>query len=436
MSKALSLKCNTCGLQLKSVAEAQSHGETSGHSDFAESTEAVLNLQCVACGKPCRSDTEKDLHTKRTGHAEFQDKTNETAKAVDTEVEMKQLDAEMKAELGLPVKEAVVEDKGTGEAMDTDEPEEMITPEVDEAVVTELEGMGFVRNRAVRALYATGTTSVEQAVSWMVDHAEDADIDDALMIKKSAVKVKLTKEEAKAKYEALTKSVAAKNAKDEKELQRLQEQERIRSGKELLKAKKMEEDLQLKRNMDSRRIEKAEVARAKARIQEKLAEDKRARRLKLGLPEELTDEEKARERARAEEKAAAARELAEKKAAAGLIVKPVGAIDALRKILVDIKKSNAGNEEGVATCFKTFLAYLGNVMRDPEEEKFRVIKLSNGAYVKRIAAVNGGVYLEQIGFVNDGETLTLPRDKVDKVLFNLAGGEISSAITNPFFGVL
>jgi len=34
------------------------------------------------------------------------------------------------------------------------------------------------------------------------------------------------------------------------------------------------------------------------------------------------------------------------------------------------------------------------------------------------------------------ETLTLPRDKVDKVLFNLAGGEISSAITNPFFGVL
>jgi|AntAceMinimDraft_1070359.scaffolds.fasta_scaffold56137_1 hypothetical protein len=114
----------------------------------------------------------------------------------------------------------------------------------------------------------------------------------------------------------------------------------------------MEEDLQLKRNMDSRRIEKAEVARAKARIQEKLAEDKRARRLKLGLPEELTDEEKARERARAEEKAAAARELAEKKAAAGLIVKPVGAIDALRKILVDIKKSNAGSSRNLPPNLK------------------------------------------------------------------------------------
>lgn len=53
-----------------------------------------------------------------------------------------------------------------------------------------------------------------------------------------------------------------------------------------------------------------------------------------------------------------AKELTEKKAAAGLVVKPVQAIDALRKILVDIKKSNPGNDEGVATCFKTFLAYL------------------------------------------------------------------------------
>ena len=88
MSQALSLKCNVCGIQLKSVAEAQSHGEATGHADFAESTEAVLNLTCVACGKPCRSETEKDIHTKRTGHAEFVDKTDETATAMDTEGEL------------------------------------------------------------------------------------------------------------------------------------------------------------------------------------------------------------------------------------------------------------------------------------------------------------------------------------------------------------
>ena len=102
MSAALSLKCNVCGVQLRSVAEAQSHGEATGHSDFAESTEAVLNLTCVACGKPCRSETEKDIHSKRTGHTEFVDKTSEQTATVDTEGEMKAIGDEMKAELGLP----------------------------------------------------------------------------------------------------------------------------------------------------------------------------------------------------------------------------------------------------------------------------------------------------------------------------------------------
>lgn len=104
-------------MQLRSVAEAQSHGEATGdhlneaalcaasmlsvlvdggqlgtaedlryapganpvpratgHSNFEESTEAVVTLECADCGKPCRSETEQDLHTKRTGHSSFRDK--------------------------------------------------------------------------------------------------------------------------------------------------------------------------------------------------------------------------------------------------------------------------------------------------------------------------------------------------------------------------
>ena len=38
---ALSLVCGQCGLQLKSVKEAQEHGELSGHTQFEESTEPV-----------------------------------------------------------------------------------------------------------------------------------------------------------------------------------------------------------------------------------------------------------------------------------------------------------------------------------------------------------------------------------------------------------
>ena len=53
----LSLRCGDCGVQLRSVEEAQAHAEATSHTNFAESTEAVLNLVCADCGKPCRSQT-------------------------------------------------------------------------------------------------------------------------------------------------------------------------------------------------------------------------------------------------------------------------------------------------------------------------------------------------------------------------------------------
>ena len=105
---ALSLVCQDCKAQLRSVAEMQAHTEATSHVSFVESTEPVsitdqrdailcassrsctrrrlaeqksaffasqvINIQCEECGKPCRSQTEKDLHTKRTGHSTFVDK--------------------------------------------------------------------------------------------------------------------------------------------------------------------------------------------------------------------------------------------------------------------------------------------------------------------------------------------------------------------------
>jgi DNA-directed RNA polymerase subunit RPC12/RpoP len=53
----LSLWCSDCGMQLRSVEEAQAHTEVTNHANFVESTEAVLNLVCSDCGKPCLSQT-------------------------------------------------------------------------------------------------------------------------------------------------------------------------------------------------------------------------------------------------------------------------------------------------------------------------------------------------------------------------------------------
>ncbi|KAI6688360.1 hypothetical protein NL676_025188 [Syzygium grande] len=48
----VSLKCGDCGTLLKFVEEAQGHSELTYHSNFSESTEAVLNLVYSSCGSP------------------------------------------------------------------------------------------------------------------------------------------------------------------------------------------------------------------------------------------------------------------------------------------------------------------------------------------------------------------------------------------------
>ena len=42
---ALSLTCKQCNTSLKSIKEAQEHGEVTGHSQFEESTEPVRCTQ-------------------------------------------------------------------------------------------------------------------------------------------------------------------------------------------------------------------------------------------------------------------------------------------------------------------------------------------------------------------------------------------------------
>ncbi len=47
---------------------------------------------------------------------------------------------------------------------------------------------------------------------------------------------------------------------------------------------------------------------------------------------------------------------------------------------------------GVAkTCFSTLKAYISNVLKDVNEEKYRKIKLTNEAFHKRVGKINGGL---------------------------------------------
>ena len=149
-------------------------------------------------------------------------------------------------------------------------------PSVREDLLQELtELMGFGRNKAVRALYYSKADSAERAIDWIERHEDDADVNEPLLVEDEGLKArevktvsKMTPEEAKAKADELRRNAAAKKAErllEEKEMERLREQERIRSGKELLEAKKLEDELSLKRNAEQRAAEKAEMDRARAR---------------------------------------------------------------------------------------------------------------------------------------------------------------------------
>ncbi|KAA0033313.1 chromatin assembly factor 1 subunit A [Cucumis melo var. makuwa] len=93
----------------------------------------------------------------------------------------------------------------------------------------------------------------------------------------------------------------------------------------------------------------------------------------------------------------------------------------------------------VKRAFQTLLTYVGNVVKNPDEEKFRKIRLSNQTFQDRVGTLRGGIeFLELCGFekIEGGEFLFLPRNKVDRAVLNTAGSELDSAIKNPFFGVL
>ncbi|KAK6145813.1 hypothetical protein DH2020_019682 [Rehmannia glutinosa] len=398
----VSLKCGDCGTLLKSVEEAQEHAELTKHSNFVESTEAVLNL-------------ESDLHTKRTGHTEFVDKTSEAAKPISLEAPKPKDDVEM-------------DEAGDGSSS---QQEEMVVPEVNQQLLAELEEMGFPKERAIRALHFSGNSSLEAAANWIVEHENDPDIDQMPLVpvsskKPEAPKPSLTPEEIKQKQQELRERARKKKEEEEKRMEREREKERIRVGRELLEAKRIEEENERKRLLALRKAEKEEEQRAREKIRQKLEEDKAERRRKLGLPPDEPSAVKP-----------SAPPVEEKKSF--LPVRPATKAEQMRECLRTLKQNHKDDDAKVKTAFNTLLTFAKNVATNPNEEKFRKIRLTNANFQERVGKLKGGIeFLELCGFekIEGGEFLYLPREKVDIAVLHSAGSELNSAINNPFFGVL
>ncbi|KAL5172654.1 UBX domain-containing protein 1 [Glycine soja] len=305
----------------------------------------------------------------------------------------------------------------------------MAAPKVNEKLLEDLEVMGFPKARATRALHYSGNTSLEDAINWIIDHENDIDIDEMPLVDvdidiESTESFPIT-EEMRMKAQSLRVQERKRKEEEEKRLEREREKERIQAGKRLLEAKRIAEENERKRNLALKKAEKEEEKRAREKVLKKLEQDKLNRRYKQGLPLE----------GQAAVRSSAIEIEQEKKSKS--VYNTTAKADQLRECLRNLKRNHQGEDARVRRAFQTILVYVGNVAKNPKEDKYRKIRLNNPLFQDRVGSLNGGVeFLELCGFERTGDFLYLPDEKVDMALLNSAGLVLNSAMTNPFFGVL
>ncbi|KAL1293535.1 hypothetical protein AAHE18_19G080400 [Arachis hypogaea] len=294
--------------------------------------------------------------------------------------------------------------------------------------------MGFPRSRATRALYYSGNKNLEDAIHWTIDHENDPDIDVLPLVDvdidiDSPQSFPIT-EEIRIKAQKLREQEHKKKEEELKRLEREREKERIQAGKRLLEAKRIAEENARQRNLALRKAEKEEEKKARENVLQKLQQDKINRRSKHESILPIDSLANVRS-------SATTFEQQDKILQNPKPVSTIEKVDYLRECLRSLKRKHQAEHGRVRKAFETLSIYVRNVVKNPNEEKYRKIRLSNPLFQERVASLNGGVeFLELCGFERTGDFLYLPHEKADIALLNSAGAVLHSAITNPFFGLL
>lgn len=249
-----------------------------------------------------------------------------------------------------------------------------IKEKVNKELLQQLLEMGFSELRAEKALFKTDNAGLDQGIQWLSDHAEDADID--LPLLKQSVqpaKPKLSKEEAEAKALELQKKLRQKKAEEEKLSDKEKERMRIESTKMMLEANEKLQEEERKRAFEQMRREKEESERHRKELKE---------RLRLDYIERFGREPPAEEEQKEQE------------------IKQKSSKDQIAYFLNKMKKSyKDSDKEGLKTCLATLKIYTKNLQDNPQDEKFKKLKLDNKAFQTRVAPFDGAIdFLDALGF--------------------------------------
>ena len=351
--------------------------------------------------------------------------------------------------------EMLEETKGDVEMNDVDEKDQkeevvMVDPTLaldKEAIQTLTESMGFPLIRAQKGLL-NGNGGVEGAVEWLMQHQDDDDIDNPIEdtplkaqsykcnecgrvlsnmanlelhanktghsdFEESTQAIKpLTAEEKAAKIleiKQLLKSKRAEREESEKVDEVEREKQRRFMGKEMIKTREEMEQEARKREAMLRRREKQAFEKERARIRAELAKDKAERiankgklssRLGVdgynpdGIQYDLEEKE-----------TGDGSETVTKKAKPGISSAKID------EYIKKVASYRAGGDGG--TCLKILKTYIGNVVDNPDEEKFRTINMENKAYKGKVKPFVGSKQLlTVVGFKQNkaGDALVLEED--------------------------
>eukprot|EP00927_Polykrikos_kofoidii_P016670 TRINITY_DN17551_c0_g1_i1.p1 TRINITY_DN17551_c0_g1~~TRINITY_DN17551_c0_g1_i1.p1 ORF type:complete len:612 (-),score=169.77 TRINITY_DN17551_c0_g1_i1:75-1910(-) len=257
-----------------------------------------------------------------------------------------------------------------------------IKEKVNREMVEAVMGMGYSELRAEKALYKVDNAGVEPAVNWLLEHADDADIDMpcAKPGQMPPPKPKLSKEEAAIKAAELQKKLRAKKAAEEKLSEKEKERMRVESTKMMLEANEKLKEEERKRAIEQMKLEKSEHEKHKAKLKEQLRLDYIERFGCEPPPEEEEKEKGIKEKSSKEQM-----------------------LFWLNKLKKDYKDTD---REGLKTCISTLKVYIKNLADNPQDPKFKKLKVENKAFQSRIAPYPEAIeLLDVMGFENKGEFL-------------------------------
>lgn len=372
----------------------------------------------------------------------------------------KNAEAKSKEETSAPMDTEDTKPAGTKDDDMTDAENAVCTPvtekkspvdDLDPAAIKNLtEEMGFSLIRAQKGLlYSTGKT-VESAIEWLMEHQDDADIDDPIPenaggtarsykcnecgkilssmanlelhanktghsdFEESTQAVKpLTAEEKAAKLleiKALLKAKRTEREEAEKVDHKEREKQRRFMGKEMALTREQMEKEQRKRDAQARKREKIEQKRERERIRAELEKDKRERMANKGKLKGRLGVDGYAPSAIQYENGEGGGEPAAQRPKTGS-----GANAAkIDEYISKVASYRAGGDGG--KCLKVLTLLVGNAADNPAEDKFKRINMETKTYKNKVKPFVGAKnLLLAVGFGipekgNDGSHLVLKED--------------------------